>query len=177
MKIRAVEWNQRRKAFEVAVGRRRYVFPFAQLQPPPSPNNPIAKAYVDDELGGEAFTYELASGEQGTVHVDHVLAYNRDPRYLRDMLIYRLTLIAQQRVRRTRLSKRELIRRLGTSAAQFYRLLDQTNCRKSLGQLVDLLGILDCEVELTVREGRRTGPLRAPIKRTPPAKGGTVALR
>jgi hypothetical protein len=107
----------------------------------------------------------LASGEQGTVHVDHVLAYNRDPRYMRNQLIYRLTLIAQQRVRHGGLSTRELIRRLGTSAAQFYRLLDQTNCRKSLGQLVDLLGILDCEVELTVKEGRRPRALPARAKR------------
>ncbi len=32
-----------------------------------------------------------------------------------------------------------------------YRLLDQTNYRKSLDQLVSLLRILDCEVDLVVR--------------------------
>ncbi|MBW8057718.1 MAG: helix-turn-helix domain-containing protein [candidate division NC10 bacterium] len=44
-----------------------------------------------------------------------------------------------------------MIRRLGTSATQFYRLLDQTNYNKSLGQLLSLLHILDCDVDLVVR--------------------------
>mgnify|MGYP003298272916 CR=1 FL=1 len=50
-----------------------------------------------------------------------------------------------------KLPRREIIRRLGTSATQFYRLLDQTNYSKSVDQLVSLLQILDCEVELVVR--------------------------
>ncbi|MGB3941492.1 MAG: hypothetical protein WBK96_08375 [Candidatus Manganitrophaceae bacterium] len=45
------------------------------------------------------------------------------------------------------LSKREIILRLGTSATQFYRLLDTTNYRKS----VDQLHVLDCDVDLVVR--------------------------
>jgi len=49
------------------------------------------------------------------------------------------------------LSKREIIRRLGTSAAQLYRLLDQTNYRKTVDQLVALLQVLNCEVDLIVR--------------------------
>jgi hypothetical protein len=52
------------------------------------------------------------------------------------------------------LSKREIIRRLGTSAAQLYRLMDQTNYRKSIDQLLRLLHILDCDVELVVRQKR-----------------------
>jgi hypothetical protein len=50
-----------------------------------------------------------------------------------------LTLEAQKRVGASALSRREIIRRLRTSAAQFYRLLDQTNYRKSVDQLVSLL--------------------------------------
>ncbi len=48
------------------------------------------------------------------------------------------------------LSKREIIRRLGTSAAQFYRLLDQTNDTKSVDQMLRLLNVLDCDVDLVV---------------------------
>ena len=48
-------------------------------------------------------------------------------------------------------SKREIIRRLGTSASKFYRLIDQTNYRKSVDQMLNLLHALDCEVELIVR--------------------------
>jgi hypothetical protein len=50
------------------------------------------------------------------------------------------------------LTRREIIRRLGTSATQFYRLLDQTNTRKSIGQMLSLLHILDCDVELIVKK-------------------------
>jgi len=47
--------------------------------------------------------------------------------------------------------KREIVRRLGTSAAQLYRLLDQTNYAKSIDQMLNLLRVLDCEVDLVVR--------------------------
>ena len=66
-------------------------------------------------------------------------------------LLYALTLEAQKRVKASALSRRELIRRLGTSAAQFYRALDQTNYRKSIDQLLSLLQLLDCDVRLVVR--------------------------
>ncbi|MBI2369746.1 MAG: hypothetical protein HYV08_05825 [Deltaproteobacteria bacterium] len=63
--------------------------------------------------------------------MEQVLEYNRDPNYLRDLLLYRLTLEAQRRINASPPSKREIIRRLGTSAAQLYRLLDQTLQRTS----------------------------------------------
>jgi hypothetical protein len=47
-----------------------------------------------------------------------------------------------------------MIRRLGTSATQFYRLLDQTNYRKSIDQILMLLHILDCDVNLVVKSKR-----------------------
>ena len=90
-------------------------------------------------------------GRQGTVHIEQVLEYNKDPDHLRDQLLYSLTIEAQKRVGASLLSRREIIRRLGTSATQFYRLLDQTNYRKSVDQLVSLLQILDCDVRLVVR--------------------------
>jgi hypothetical protein len=151
MKIRTVRANNRRRAFEVVAGRQRLVFPFARLDAPPSAEDPVARVYVDRELASEGFTYVLQSGAEGTVHVEDVLEYNRDPDYLRDVLLYRLTLEAQERVAATPLAKRELIRRLQTSPTQFYRLLDQTNYRKSVDQLLRLLHILDCEVDVVVR--------------------------
>jgi len=156
MRIRAVTPNNHKKAFEVATSSQRYWFPYAKLDAPPSRQDPVRRVYVDKELGNEAFTYELASGRQDTVHIDHVLNYNRDPRYMRDQLLYRLTLVAQERVKTSPLSKRELIRRLGTSAAQFYRLLDQTNYTKSISQLMSLLSILDCDFDVVIR--KRQGP-------------------
>ena len=151
MKIRSVEANNRRKAFEVRVAKNRFLFPFAQLEVEPTADDPIANVYVDRDLGSEGFTYVLKSGREGTVHGEEVLEYNQDPDYLRDLLLYRLTLEAQKRITATRLAKREIIRRLGTSPAQLYRLLDQTNYRKSVDQMLRLLQVLDCDVQLVVR--------------------------
>jgi hypothetical protein len=136
---------------EVSTPRRTFVYPFARLDPRPTSDDPIASIGVDRELASEAFTYTLASGRAGSVHIEQVLDYNKDPGHLRDRLLYSLTLEAQRRLRRSPLSRRELIRRLRTSPAQFYRLLDQTNYRKSVDQLVALLQALDCDVRLTVR--------------------------
>jgi hypothetical protein len=155
VKIRTVTYDSRKKAFEVVTRGKRYSFPYAKLPARHSCRHLVKRVYVDDELAGEAFTYELASGEEGTVHLDEVLQYNGDPRYQRDILLYKLTLLAQQRVKSTLLSKRELIRRLKTSPAQFYRLLDQTNYAKSIDQLMALLAILDCQIDLVVRRKPR----------------------
>jgi Cro/C1-type HTH DNA-binding domain len=151
MKITRVKANNRRKAFEVTAAGKHMLFPFAQLELPPSADDQITKVYVDRELGREGFTYVLESGREGTVHGEQVLEYNRDPDHLRDLLLYRLTLEAQKRISTTRLAKREIIRRLGTSPTQLYRLLDQTNYRKSIDQLLRLLQVLDCDVHLVVR--------------------------
>lgn len=151
MKIRSVKFNNKSKMFAVNTASKKYVFPYAKSDPPPSPNDPVTRTFVDKEIGSEGFSYELTSGNSGTVHVEQVLEYNRDPSYLRDQLLYKLTLEAQRRVAESPLSKREIIRRLGTSATQFYRLLDQTNYSKSVDQLVSLLQVLDYEIDLRVR--------------------------
>ena len=151
MKIRRVKVNNRRKAFEVTTAKKQLLFPFARLELQPTSDDPIDTVFVDQELGAEGFTYVLHSGRVGTVHIEDVLEYNQDPDYLRDLLLYRLTLEAQKAVAVTPLARREIIRRLGTSPAQLYRLLDQTNYRKSIDQLLRLLQVLDRDVELVVR--------------------------
>jgi len=151
MKIRSVTYNNRRKVFEVKTSTKVLSLPYAKTEPRPTTQDPVKRVFVDEELGREGFTYELESGRTGTVHAEQVLEYNQDPSHLRNLLLYRLTLEAQKRVDASPLSKREIIRRLGTSATQFYRMLDQTNYRKSVDQLLALLQVLDCDVELVVR--------------------------
>ena len=151
MKIRSVRFNNKRKGFDARVSSKTYVFPYAKAGPSPTSDDPVIRVYVDKELGGEGFSYELQSGKTGTVHIEQVLEYNRDPNYLRDLMLYKLTLEAQRRIADSPLSKREIIRRMGTSATQLYRLLDQTNYKKSLDQLVSLLQLLECDVDLVVR--------------------------
>ena len=126
-------------------------FPYSKAEPRPSAKDQIVTVRVDRELAGEGFTYVLESGKEGTVHSEQVLEYNQDPNYLRDAMLYKLTIEVQKRVKASILSKREIIRRLGTSATQLYRLLDQTNYSKSIDQLLSLLHVLDCEVDLQVR--------------------------
>ena len=154
MKIRSVKYNNRKKAFEIKTSRGSLHFPYSKAGPQPSVNNPIRQVFIDKELGGEGFTYVLESGKEGTVHIEQVLEYNQDPRYLRDALLYKLTIEAQNRLERSALSRREVIRRLGTSATQFYRLIDQKNYQKSVDQLLSLLHVLDCDVDLVVRTKR-----------------------
>lgn len=151
MKIQSVTHNNRKKAFQVKASKKLFQLPYSRVDPQPGAADPIARVFVDKELGDEGFTYVLESGKEGTVHGEQVLEYNQDPRYLRDALLYKLTIEAQKRVEASALSKREIIRRLRTSATQFYRLLDQTNSRKSVDQLLSLLHVLDCDIELLIR--------------------------
>lgn len=151
MKIRTVNKNNRKHAFEVATWRGRFTFPYSKTSPAPTALDPVDEIAIDEDLGREGFTYRLASGLEGTIHIEQVLEYNQDPAYMRDLLLYKLTVEAQMRLEDSPLSKREIIRRLGTSPAQFYRLIDQTNYRKSIDKLLLLFNVLDCEVELVVR--------------------------
>ena len=151
MKITSVNANNRKRAFEVTTRRGQWPFPYGKADPTPTPADPLAELYIDPELGREGFTYLLASGAEGSVLMDHVLDYNEEPGYMRDLLLYNLTVEALDRLDASPLSKREIIRRLRTSPAQFYRLIDPTNYRKSVDKLLSLLQVLDCEVEVIVR--------------------------
>jgi hypothetical protein len=152
MKVRSVTCNNRSKSFEVKTARRQFSFPYAKADPQPTKDDPIVKVFVDPEVGREGFTYVLASGRDGVVLMDYVLEYNQDPAYMRDMLLHNLTATALEHLEATRLSKREIIRRLRTSPAQLYRMLDTTNYRKSVDQMLRLLYVLDCDIELVVRD-------------------------
>jgi predicted XRE-type DNA-binding protein len=152
MKVRSVKYNNRKKSFEIRAVRKVLQFPYSKAEPPPTARDPIRQVFVDKELGDEGFTYVLQSGREGTVHIDRILEYNQDPSYLRDALLYKLTVEAENRLKQSPLSRREIIRRLGTSATQFYRLLDAKNYRKSVDQMLALLHVLDCEIDLVVRK-------------------------
>lgn len=167
MKIEAVEANNRKRTFEVQTADGTLSLPYARLRLQPTSGNRVARVAPDTDLGDEAFTYALEDGNEDTVHLDAVLEYNEDPDYLRDILLYKLTLEARKRAVESQLSKRELIRRLGTSASQFYRLLDPANTSKSVGQLLALLHRLDCDVDLVVRKrsGVKAKPARRPRSR------------
>jgi len=153
MKIRRVTANNRKAQLELIVySGEVFPFPYAKLQPRPTSKDKIKSVYVDKELGNEAATYELESGQEGTVHIEHALEYNEDPAYLSELLVHRLTVEARRHLKASDLSRREVARRLRTSVPQLYRILDTANKRKSIKQLVSLLHVLDCDVEVVVKE-------------------------
>ncbi len=129
MKIRLVKHNNRKKAFEIRASGKALQFPYSKVNPRPRGGDPIERVFVDKEMGSESFTYVLESGKEGTVHIEQVLEYNQDPRLLRDALLYRLTIEAQNRLKRSALSKREIIRRLGTMQAVRLRARGQVMAR------------------------------------------------
>ncbi len=157
MKIRSVRSDSRRRAFAVATARGVYEFPWTRLDVVPSIGDPVVEVAPDPELGGEGFTYRLASGAEGTVHLDHVLRFVRDPEYQRKQLLYVLTNEAIDSLAASGRTKRSLARQLGTSLAQIARLLDPANTRKSMDQLVRLLAALGRRVDLRFGGLRPTG--------------------
>jgi hypothetical protein len=155
MKIRRVIANNKKSRLEITVySGKTYPFPYAKLDPRPTSSSKIREVFVDKELGNEAVAYILESGEEGAVHIDHALEYNKDPKMLSELLSYKLTIEARKQIASSGLSRREIARRLNTSLPQLYRLLDPTNKRKSINQLISLLHVLDCDIDLVVLEKR-----------------------
>lgn len=155
MKIRRVRINHRKAQLELVTSSGETLpFPFSRLDPRPSQRDPMRAAFVDLELGREGITYTLASGTEGSLHIDHVLEYNEDPRILSELLMHRMTVEARKRIGAAGLSRREIARKLGTSVAQLYRLLDPAHAPKSLNQLISLLHVLGCEVDVRIRRRR-----------------------
>ena len=165
MKIQKVTPDNRHRRFEVMTRRGVLAFPYGRCDPAPSPADRVVEVYVDPELGREAFTYRLASGAEGSVHVDSVLDVNADPDYLARLDLCRLTLAAKERLDASGLSVREASERLGTSPAQLYRLLDPTNYSKSARQLLALLALGGASVTVT----DSSPPPQQPRKRKVPA--------
>ncbi len=154
MKVQMVSINNRRKEFLVATrARASYTFPYAEADPRPCSGNWIKEVFVDKELGNEAVTYVLDSGDEGSIHMEQILEYNEDPNYMAKLLTYKLTLEARRGIENSSLSRRQIAKRLKTSVPQLYRLLDPANTSKSINQLVTLLHVLNCKVDLVVNGG------------------------
>lgn len=155
MNVRRVAINNRKSRLELSTAAGKMLpFPFSKLRPSPTRRNWIREAFVDPELGREGVTYVLESGAEGSVHIDHALEYNQDPRYLSEILMHRMTVAAGKRLASAGQSGREIARRLGTSVPQLYRLLDPGNSTKSINRLISLLHVLGCAFDLRVRRRR-----------------------
>jgi len=153
MKVEKVSINNRKKEFMICTHTGAvYTFPYAKADPRPDSANRIKEVFVDKELGNEAITYVLNSRDEGSIHIEQFLEDNEDPHYMAKLLTYKLTLKAQREIENSGLSRRQVAKRLKTSVPQLYRLLDPANTSKSINQLVALLHVLNCKVELVVRD-------------------------
>jgi hypothetical protein len=150
--IKKVTVNNNKKALEIETAKGKLSLPFAKLHVAPTSENHVEEIFVDPELARKAVTYRLASGAEDSVPLDAFLDYNRDPDYLRKMTLYSLTLKALELVKRSSLSKREIARKLKTSPAQLYRLLDPANYKKSVDQMMRLAASLGYEVNFTLKK-------------------------
>ena len=147
MKIKCVTANNRKKAIEIETAKGRLGLPFSHLRLKPTVRDRIAEIYVDSELGGQGITYRLSSGKEDSLHVDAFLDYNRDPDFLRNLMLHKLSVEAAKVLESSGLSKHEVARRLKTSPSQLYRLLDSANYNKSVDEMLRLLSVLGFEVK------------------------------
>jgi hypothetical protein len=60
-----------------------YKFPYDEMDPMPTSDNPIERIYVDPELAFDGSTYVLASGSEGAVLLDHVFSLKAERRLRR----------------------------------------------------------------------------------------------
>lgn len=152
MKIKSVAANNKKREFLITNrAGRELCFPYHKAVLPITRDDHVRIVYVDKELAREAFTYLLDSGVEGSIHIEQVLDFNKDPTYLADLLTYKLTTECIKRVDEAQISRRQLARRLNTSVPQLYRLLDPANTSKSMKQLISLLTVLDCEVNMVIK--------------------------
>lgn len=174
MKIQHVSTNNRRHRFEVRTRSETLSFPYALAVPTPSSTDPVVTVAPDPELGNEAFTYVLKSGDEGSIHIDSVREFNEDPEYLAGLTLYKLSVEARKRLDESGLSVRQVSATLKTSPTQVYRLLDPANNRKTIRQMVGLFSVLGCELDVSVRP-RRTPPVSAGSHTNTPGPIASIA--
>ena len=73
MKIESVTANNRKRAFEVTTRKGVFLMPYAKLNPQPNSKDRVVTVFVDPELGREGITYQLDSGNEGSIHLDSIL--------------------------------------------------------------------------------------------------------
>lgn len=150
-KISSVTMDKKKKLILVRSKNDEFLsLPFSRLSTVPSAGNPILDIWVDKELGSQAVTFKLKDGMVDSIPLDAFLDFNKDPEYLRSLELYQLTLKAEKLLDKSGMSKREVARRMGTSMSQLSRLLDATDQKKSIDQMMKLLTILGATVTVKV---------------------------
>lgn len=107
----------------------------------------IVEAAPDKEVGHHSFYFVTAEGQKNFVPFDQPLHIAQNPEYVKEQTLYAVTKEVNALIIKSKVSKRELARRLGTSLSQLARLLDATNYRKELARLIEIAAMLDYEFQ------------------------------
>lgn len=105
----------------------------------------IVEAAPDKEAGRHSFYFDPENGQREFVPYDQPLHVVQHPTYVREQTLYEVTKQLNTLIKKSKISKREFARRLGTSLSQLSRLLDTTNYNKELSRLIELAAMLDYE--------------------------------
>lgn len=141
-KFKSVEYDNKKKVFylEYASGLK-IECPYSALGIKKS----IVEAAPDKESGCHSFYFDLENGKREIVPFDQPLYIVQNPEYVREQTLYEVTKQLNEFIKKSKISKRELARRLRTSLSQLSRLLDTTNYKKELSRLIELAAMLNYE--------------------------------
>src|SRR3990167_2866194 len=105
----------------------------------------VVETGPDSAVGRHSFYFILENGKKEFVPYDQPLHIVQNPEYVKEQTLYEVTKELGKLIKKSKVSKRELARRLGTSLSQLARLLDTTNYKKELSRLIELAAMLDYE--------------------------------
>ncbi|MDO8518583.1 MAG: helix-turn-helix transcriptional regulator [Deltaproteobacteria bacterium] len=112
----------------------------------------VVEAWPDPEVGFGDFYFKLEDGNIGYVPYDQPLHIVQNPDYVKHMTLYEVTKQVNILIKESKVSKRELARRLGTSMSQLGRLLDTTNYKKELSRLIEIATMLNYEFKWSFKK-------------------------
>jgi hypothetical protein len=143
-KFKKVEFNNKKRVFKLSYNSGLVVeCPYAAL----GIKEKVVEAAPDKEVGGHSFYFILENGKQDYVPFDQPLYISNNPDYMRQELMFELTMNILSIIEDVGISKRELARSLKTSVTQINRLLDQTNYNKDLSRLIQIASLLNYDFD------------------------------
>ena len=112
----------------------------------------VIEAGPDPEVGRHSFYFTLNNGKTDYVPYDQPLHIVQNPEYVRENTLYEMTALLNRLIKESKVPKRELARRLGTSLSQLARLLDTTNYKKELSRLIEIAAMLNYEFKWSFKK-------------------------
>ncbi|MEK7396938.1 MAG: hypothetical protein AAB116_08385 [Candidatus Poribacteria bacterium] len=149
VKIRSGEFNNRKKVLTVYYMNGKAIeVHYSQL----GIKKNLGAVWVDKETRGHSLGLRFDDGKEDYMPYDQPLALTKDPEYLLQTHVERLTAVIKATIKERRISKRFLADQLGTSDNQIQRLLNPTILNKNLEQLYKVATIIGLEFEWHIKK-------------------------